>query len=125
MGLSSVPADLGRRFDVAARAIVTTDATERSPPNEPVCELQFDTSPANDNDELHGAYRIRASAWKSFVFRKWDEPRASCQLTLPVELQGTVASTLCYYVPRKDVLDREYVLRVIGDFLRVEKWAPN
>lgn len=110
-----------RHFDIPARQLIATanvDPTE--PSRDPVCELQFDSRPNADNDEIHGAYRLPSRDWDFFDFRKSDQSAPTYQLSMPLELPRKRASKLSYQIPSTEVLDRDYVLRAIGEIIGVE-----
>lgn len=116
----------GCQFDISARKLFAPGTLAPAVPcAEPVCELEFDAEPADDNEEIHGAYRLPGHDWDYFVFRKSDQPRAGYELRMPAETLRTKPAKLCYSVPRSEVLDRDYVLKAVGDIFGVQQWQQD
>jgi hypothetical protein len=114
-----------RAFDLHPHEFFATGTLDPTVVFPSCCEIQFDTKPANENDQILGAYRLATRDWNHFTFRKSDQVRATYRLNLPVTPRGARPSVLYYNVPRNDVLNRDYVLRAIAEIIGIDNQAPD
>jgi hypothetical protein len=80
--------------------------------------VRFETTPAEDNEELRGAYRPPEGAWGSFKFKKRPQPFPTYRYRAPVCGRTDIAEgEVSYKVPAVDRLDRAYVVTALAVIL--------
>ena len=102
-------------------AIDGPDSTERS-----VFEVCFDSGPTSDNLVIAGRYRVPGRRkWSSFRFTKTHNRVPSFRLAMPVTRRGVKPCRLLYSVPATERLDRDYVLKALGEICRDADWEDT
>jgi hypothetical protein len=89
----------------------------------PACEVQFETNAQGASDFIPGRYRMAGHAtWTAFEFIQATCHTAEVQLTLPAPYGRSGRGQLTCRVPNDTVLDRTFVLRVLGDICGQQRW---
>jgi hypothetical protein len=89
----------------------------------PACEVQFDKNDQAVDDSISGRYRIAGqSAWTEFEFMRTTCITPELRLTLPAAYGKGGLGRLACCVPMDAVLDRAFVLRVLGDMCGKTHW---
>jgi hypothetical protein len=107
----------------ASHLIATSDSWPAESAIGPAYELQFERPPDTDSGTLSGRYRLAGSAdWNEFRFSKSDASAPHFQFAMPVSIWCTRPGTLRFFVPCDETLDRDYVLRALGQICGTTEW---
>ena len=114
---------LNADYRIKARHLIATDEFDPVENLGPRCELHFDGPPGSDNLSISGRYRLAGCAtWSAFAFEKSLAASPTFQLSRPVRPPDAPCS-LHFSVPPDTELDRDYVIRALGEVFCGSKWT--
>jgi len=105
-----------QRINVPARMLVEIGMLVEPASKDPDWNICFDSSPAEDNQEIMGSYRLPNSGTTYFQFQKTDSHVATYRLMMQME-PTKPESRLVYSVPRHARLTSGYVRDAIRKLL--------
>jgi hypothetical protein len=80
-------------------------------------EIEFESPPEADNDELRGKYRVGSVEKGRFEFTKVNQAVPSYVFRMPAQTLGSSRGKLKCKVPADRVLDRDYVVKTLATVL--------